>query len=57
MSIALVYWVLMLFWFVFGLWGSWPVTAANAKPAVGNLLLFILLLLIGWKIFGPPVHG
>jgi hypothetical protein len=46
----------MLIWAVFGLWGSWPVTAANAKPMAGNLFLFILLVILGWRVFGAPVH-
>ncbi len=53
MSFGLMYWILMLLWFVFGLWSSWP----NHYVVGGNLLLFILLLLLGWKVFGAPVHG
>lgn len=53
MSFGLIYWILMLLWLVFGLWSSWP----NYKASGGNLLLFILLLLLGWKVFGPPVHS
>jgi hypothetical protein len=43
----------MLIWLVFGFWVSWP----NQKLVGGNLLLFILLLLLGWKVFGPPIHS
>lgn len=53
MSIALLFWILMLFWLLFGLWNSWPLNAAHG----GTLLLFILLLLLGWKTFGSPLHG
>lgn len=54
MSFALCYWVLMLIWLVFGLWSTgWT----NIKASGGNLLLFILLVLIGWKVFGPPIHS
>ena len=52
MSFGLVYWILMLLWLVFGLWISWP----DHKLVGGNLLLFILLVLLGWKVFGPPIH-
>lgn len=56
MSIGLMFWILMLIWLVFGLvaW-NWP----NASPyaPVGNtLLLFILLLLLGWHAFGAPIR-
>jgi hypothetical protein len=47
----------MLIWLVFGIfvhvypsWGPYDVW-------VGTLLLFVLLLLLGWKVFGPPLHG
>lgn len=53
MSIGLCFWILMLLWLVFGLWHSWP----NYYPVGSNLLLFILLLLLGWHAFGPPIHG
>ncbi len=52
MSFALCYWILMLIWLAFSLWSSWP----NLKPGGGSLLLFILLVLLGWKVFGPPLH-
>jgi hypothetical protein len=57
MSMSLVYWTLMLIWLVLGLWTVWPVTNANARPLAGSLFLFILLVLLGYKVFGPPIHG
>lgn len=56
MSFGLCYWILMLIWLVFSLWSNWG-TAPNWKPAGGSLLLFILLVLLGWKVFGPPIHS
>ena len=56
MTAGLLFWILMLLWFIFGWYINWPVTAANAKPLGGQLLLFILLLLLGWKVFGAPIH-
>ena len=53
MSFGLIYWVLMLIWLVFGVWSSWP----NQKMVGGNVLLFVLLLLVGWKVFGAPIHS
>jgi len=55
MSTSLLYWILMLLWLIFGLWVSWPVTGASFRPLGGNLLLFVLLVILGWKVFGPPV--
>jgi len=60
MSFQLLYWVLMLLWLVFGLWSGWPapgtVGATAFRPLGGTLLLFILLVILGWKVFGSPVH-
>jgi len=55
MSIGLVFWILMLIWLVLGVWQNWP--APNYQAWGGSLLLFILLLLLGWHSFGPPIHG
>jgi hypothetical protein len=60
MSFQLLYWVLMLLWLVFGLWAGWPATGAAGpaafRPLGGTLLLFILLVILGWQVFGSPVH-
>ena len=55
MSLGLAYWVLMLVWLAFGLalhlgyvngvWGGFNI-----------VLLFILFALVGWQVFGPPLH-
>lgn len=50
----------MLFWLVFGLWVGWPRnapgTSPNYRPIGGTLLLFILLVLLGWRVFGAALH-
>lgn len=56
MSIGLVFWILMLLWLVLGSWNVWQ-TPNNWPILSGNLLLFILLLLLGWHDFGPPIHN
>lgn len=53
MPLGLAFWILMLLWLVWGTWWSWP----NQQVVGGNLLLFILLLLLGWHSFGSPLHG
>ena len=42
----------MLFALVAG-WGFWP----NPRQFAGYAVLFILLLLLGWKVFGAPLHS
>lgn len=56
MTFALLFWILMLFWLVFGLWSQWPAAGQPLRPLGGTLLLFILLVLLGWKVFGAALH-
>lgn len=60
MTIGFLYWLLMILWFIFGMWWTWPATPAAPNswgPFGGGLLLFVLLFLLGWKVFGFPIHG
>jgi len=56
MERRLIFWVLMLIWFVFqialfaGYGGSWGAQG-------GTLLNFVLFLLLGWQVYGPPVRN
>lgn len=54
MPLGLAFWILMLLWLAFGVWWNWP---NHATWIGGNALLFILLALLGWHEFGPPLHG
>lgn len=58
MPMGILFYVLMLIWFIFGLYWNWP--RDQAAPGYGliggNLMLFILLLLLGWRTFGPPLQ-
>lgn len=49
MPMSLLFWILMLLSLIFG-FGPW-------WPTGGRLLLFVLLALLGWKTFGPPLRG
>lgn len=54
MSFALAFWILMLLWCLYGLWGWWT---PQPHWIWGNaVFLFILFLLLGWKVFGVPLH-
>lgn len=56
MSFALAFWILMLVWLIFGFY-----TRDNSNPRLtfgGNaLIIFILLVLLGWKVFHAPLHS
>ncbi len=53
MSIALLFWVLMAVWLLFGVWSSWPLNKAGVG---GFLLQWVLFALLGWKVFGDALH-
>jgi hypothetical protein len=53
MSLAVAYWILMLIFLVFGFWSSWP----NLRAGGPNIVLFLILVIAGWKLFGPPINS
>ena len=56
MSLELLFWILMLFWLVFGMWSGYtPGQPYPVKAWGGNLLLFFLFVILGWQVFGAPV--
>lgn len=55
MSIGLLFWFLWIIWLVFGLW--WNYTPGVYGPVGGHLLQWIMFGLLGWGVFGPPIHG
>lgn len=58
MTLGLIYWILMLLWAIFGVFPAFPREPGKGwRPFGGNLLLFILLLILGWAQFGAPVRG
>lgn len=60
MPLALLFWVLMLLWLIFGLWSNWPGQQAPwgpYGPFGSNLLLFIVLVILGWAVFGAAIRA
>jgi len=58
MSIGLIFWVIMLIWLIFAIaWNNGWAGVAAYGPLGNSLLLFVLFLLLGWRVFGAPVHG
>lgn len=58
MEISMIFWILMLLWLLFGLyWNRGEFGTGNYGVFGGNLLLFILLFLLGWKVFGFVIKG
>jgi hypothetical protein len=58
MKIGLLFWILMLLWLVFGVWMYWPAGSGTLAygPVGGGVLLLVLVGLLGWKVFGPPLQ-
>jgi len=59
MKIGLLFWILMLVWLLFGLWWQWPASngaAVSFAPVGGAFLLFLVVGLLGWKVFGAPLQ-
>jgi hypothetical protein len=57
MPMGFLFWVLMVIWILFGFYnGRSDFRAGNYGGFGGNLLLFILLFLLGWKVFGFVVQ-
>jgi hypothetical protein len=60
MKIGLLFWILMLVWLLFGLWWQWPASNSAAfsfAPVGGSVLLFVVVGILGWKVFGPPLQA
>jgi hypothetical protein len=53
MSKGMLFWILMILWLIFGIlshWSHW-----EWSPLVNIVLLWVLLALLGWGIFGKPI--
>lgn len=56
MARGTIFWFLMIAWLLFGLWAFWPAGGGgNFRPIGFNGLLFVLLALVGWQLFGAAV--
>ena len=52
MSASLAFWILVLLWTVL----SWPL-ARDWRHQGHSSILFLIVVLIGWRVFGPPIHN
>jgi hypothetical protein len=56
MTLGLCFWILMTIWAVFGLLVHFAVVAGVYAFSGNAVLLFVLFALLGWGVFGPPLH-
>jgi len=57
MGIGTIFWILMLLWAVFGLFGAYQPSTDNRLWYGHGLFAFILFFLLGWQAFGFIVQG
>jgi hypothetical protein len=53
MTKGLLFWILMLLWLVLGIYVAWPAHSFVVIATPG--LLFVLLALLGWQVFGKAI--
>jgi hypothetical protein len=57
MSIGLLFWIIMVVWFIFGAYQNrGAVQGGNFSAFSGSMILFVLLFLLGWRVFGFVIH-
>jgi len=58
MAAGIWFWILFVITLIFGLWGMNPWRPAGTPwaPFGGWLVLFILIGILGWGVFGPPIR-
>jgi hypothetical protein len=57
MSIGLLFWVIMVIWFVSWAASTWGAGSYPWAIHASTLLFFILMFLLGWKVFGFVIQG
>lgn len=56
MTMSMVFWVLFLVAFIFG---GWTANTSTPNPRIvlaTDLITFVLLGLLGWRVFGAAIH-
>lgn len=49
------FWIVYVLCFILSGWSYYPFQQ-NYRPFMGNIALFILIGLLGWGVFGPPIR-
>lgn len=58
MPAGIWFWIIYVICVLFGAFCYWPRDASPGawRPFGGSLVVFVLLGLLGWKVFGPPIQ-
>ena len=55
MTIGFIVWLILILWLLFGAGMAWP--RADRYGFGSNLVLWVLLALIAWSVYGSPLKG
>lgn len=53
-TFGFIFWLLMILWAIYGAFGWWS-PQPNWWYGHG-FFLFVLFFLLGWRVFGQPIH-
>lgn len=56
MTLGIAFWVIVLVAVVFGVLSHFGVVGGGLAVLVGPVVLLILIILLGWQVFGPILH-
>ena len=54
MPLAILFWMIMILWVIFLVWAGYP--TRDWRFAGGGLIVFVLLAVLGWRVFGPVIQ-
>lgn len=57
MNLGLLFWLVMAITLLYGVWLSYPRLPEERPRAGAALLWWVLLAILGWKVFGPALTG
>jgi hypothetical protein len=60
MTVGFLFWLLMILWLIAGVLVYWPAPGADRRafwPVGGHVLIWVLLFLLGWQVFGWPIKS
>ena len=58
MTLTILFWMIYILALLFGFWSNYEANQPLwLKRAGGHLVLWLLVGIIGYRIFGPPIHG
>jgi hypothetical protein len=56
MPLAIWFWIVMFVWLLFGFWGDYVAGQPYPYRRAGfHFITFVLLLILGWQVFGSAV--